>query len=422
MATKMNYSRLSARGSSNIQSITPSIGVRTIESPSPDPFDIDLSADENCLLRDELADICKTAVNDGLHSQHFSHSQGFAGEPTLLESLAQLFNNYFNPCIPVQPHHLVAAPGAKSCLDALLYNICDPEDGVLVPGPLWSGYEVKFRARSSVRPVLVNTEKFTDIFTMNLIPKLGEVMDKATCRIRALILTNPHNLFGQCYPQEVLEACLKFCQQRDIHFISDEVYAMTGFSCAEITNPVPFISALSLDTHALRCDRSRIHTIWSISKDFGASGFRVGCIVSQDNRELNVGLALACNGQVSSLSAIFTTTLLSSPTLPFLVALNSARLAESYIFITSFFIRYQIEYIPVNAGLNIFARLDPEAKTWEDESALITKLKDAGVLVKGGGSYHGIQMEKGWVRISFALEEHRLREALCRIERALDLE
>ncbi|KKZ61641.1 hypothetical protein EMCG_03826 [[Emmonsia] crescens] len=417
----MHYTQLSTRGSSNIASIAPSIGVKTIERRDPDAFDIDLSTDENCLLREELADICKPAANDGLHSHHFS-AQASAGEPMLLESLAKLFNNYFNPCIPVSPHHIVTGLDAKSCLDALLYKICDPEDGVLVPGPYCNGDAVNFWSRSSVQPVLVNTENFMDLFTLNLIPIMEQAMDKVTCRIRALILTNPHNLFGQCYPQEVLEACLKFCQRREIHLISEEVYGMTTFSCAEISDPAPFISALSLDASALRCDRSRIHTIWGIGKDFGASGSRMGCIISQDNRELNVSPAAASNPQVSSLSAIFTMTLLSSPTLPLLVALNSARLAESYILVTSFFIRHHIDYIPVNAGLNIFARLGPNAKTWEDESDMIMKLKENGVVVRGGGSYHSTLMEKGWVRISFALEEHQLQEALHRIKTALHLE
>ncbi|OJD14967.1 hypothetical protein AJ78_04750 [Emergomyces pasteurianus Ep9510] len=412
----MNYSKLSSRGSSNIASITPSIGVKRAERCVPEAFDIDLSTDDNCLLREELSEICKSTPSDGLHSHH-SSAQGFLGGPTLLGSLANLFNNYFNPCIPVSPHHIVTGPGAKSCLDALLCRICDPEDGVLVPGPYWREDDVDFRARSSVRHVLVRTESFTDIFTLKLISKLEETMDKATCRIKALILTNPHNIFGQCYPLEVLEACLKFCQQREIHLISDEVYAMTTFSCVEISEPAPFVSALSLDAIALRCERSRIHTIWDTSKDFGASGcYRI------DNRELNVRHAAASNAQVSSLSSRFTTALLSSPSLPFLVALNSARLAESYIHVTSFFIRHHIDYIPVNAGLNMFARLAPKAKTWEDELDMVVKLKENGVVAKGGGSYHGTFTEKGWIRISFALEEHRLQEALHRVKKALHLE
>ncbi|OAX85396.1 hypothetical protein ACJ72_00207 [Emergomyces africanus] len=417
MVTKMNYPQLSSRGSSNIASIAPSIGVKVAERHGPEAFDIDLSTDDNCLLREELADICKSAPKYALHSHH-SSTQGFPGEATLLESLANLFNNYFNPCIPVSPHHITTGPGATGCLDALLGKLCEPGDGVLVPGPYWAGYDVDFRPHSSVQPVLVKTERFKDIFTLKLIPRLEEAMDKATCKITALVLTNPHNIFGHCYPLEVLEACLKFCQKRELHLISDEGYAMTIFSCVEISEAAPFVSALSLDASALRCERSRIHTIWDTSKGFGASG----CCRIDTSREFSIRHAAATNAQVSSPSARFTTALLSSPTLPLLVALSSARLAESYILVTTFLIRHNIDYIPVNAGLSLFARLAPGAKTWKDELDMVIKLKENGVIVKGGGSYPGTFTEKGWVRISFALEEHRLEEALHRVETALHLE
>ncbi|WEW56125.1 hypothetical protein PRK78_001560 [Emydomyces testavorans] len=244
-------------------------------------------------------------------------------------------------------------------------------------------------------------------------------MDEAPCQIRALVLTNPHKTLGKCYPQDVLEECLKFCQQRDIQFISDEEYALTAFSCAEISAPIPFISVLSLDTRALKCDRSRVHTIWSISKDFGATGFTLGCIVAQNNAELITRLATSPNSQRSSSSAKFTTTLLSSPTFPFLIALNSARLAEAYISITRFFTERSIRYIPVSAGLNIFAKLAPRAKTWDNEDEMVEKLRDAGVLVSAGRQYNGRPKGKGWARLSFSVEPRQLEEALRRIDVAL---
>ncbi len=131
-----------------------------------------------------------------------------------------------------------------------------------------------------MHPVVVNVPSFCETFTTNLLPALDEAMANAPYRIRALVLTNPHNPFGQCYPQELLEGCLKFCQKQGIHLISDEVYALTSFPCAELSEPVPFVSVLSLDARALGCDLSRIHTIWSISKDFGASGFRMVRVIS----------------------------------------------------------------------------------------------------------------------------------------------
>lgn len=70
--------------------------------------------------------------------QNLSYPLGFGGDPVLLEALASFFNDYFHPSIPVLPHHIVTTEGASSCLDGLLYNICDDGDSVLVPGPYWS--------------------------------------------------------------------------------------------------------------------------------------------------------------------------------------------------------------------------------------------------------------------------------------------
>ena len=125
-----------------------------------------------------------------------------------------------------------------------------------------------------------------------------------------------------------------------------------------------------------------------------------------------VGAALAANTQTSSLSAIATEGLLSSPFLPSLLKLNRSRLAAAYKKITDFFVSCGIEFIPVTAGLYVFARLAPKAKTWEDESAMIARIKDAGVLVSSGKAYHVVEKEKGWARITFAVAPEDLNKAI----------
>ncbi len=40
-------------------------------------------------------------------------------------------------------------------------------------------------------------------------------------------MTNPHNPFARCYPLRVLEECLRFCERRGLHYVSDEVYALS---------------------------------------------------------------------------------------------------------------------------------------------------------------------------------------------------
>jgi len=153
------------------------------------------------------------------------------------------------------------APGASGCIDSLLYNICDPGDGILLPGPYWNGFDFGLRARVSVTPVLVSVPTIDASLTSALILALEEALKSAKCPVKALMITNPHNPLALCYPKAILEDCLRFCQKHNIHFISDEVYALSIFSNPELPEPTPFTSVLSLDLKEIGIDASRVHMI-----------------------------------------------------------------------------------------------------------------------------------------------------------------
>lgn len=141
--------------------------------------------------------------------------------------------------------------------------------------------------------------------------------------------------------------------------------------------------------------------------------------MTQSNKQLIVGLGLAANTQVSSLSAIFTTALLSSPKLPSLLDTNAKRLGEAYDTVVSFFRKHGVEYMPVSHGPFVFARIAPGAVSWEDEARAIACCKDSGVVLSRGGAYHIVEHEKGWARLTFAIRRDRLDEALLRLETGL---
>lgn len=128
-----------------------------------------------------------------------------------------------------------------------------------------------------------------------------------------------------------------------------------------------------------------------------------------------MGLALAANTQISSLSTICAINLLSSPTLPALIAENSKRLRVAYETLTNFFKKYGIPYYSANSGLCVFARLTV-AKTWEAEADMVNKIKAGGVLVSAGKAYHGPEEQKGWARVLYAVEPEVLAEAIRRME------
>jgi DNA-binding transcriptional MocR family regulator len=91
------------------------------------------------------------------------------------------------------------------------------------------------------------------------------------------------------------------------------------------------------------------------------------------------------------------------------------------LILTAFLKEHKLRYIPVGAGLFVFAQLAPRAKTWTEETAMVNHLKEAGVIVSSGKAYHGLESEKGWARVSFAIPQTELLEALRRMKQGLGL-
>lgn len=124
-------------------------------------------------------------------------------------------------------------------------------------------------------PVSVLLPGFEDSLGSALVAALEESYRNSARPIKALVLSNPHNPLGRCYSRETLEQCFKFCQQYQLHLISDEVFALSVFESQDLPNPAPFVSALSLDPTALGCDEGKVHVVWSMSKDLAATGIRL---------------------------------------------------------------------------------------------------------------------------------------------------
>lgn len=114
-----------------------------------------------------------------------------------------------------------------------------------------------------------------------LLPSLQAAYDFSDkrSRIKAVLLCNPNNPLSRCYPRETLLELMEFCQERGLHLICDEVYALLKL-CGTDSKAPDFVSALSLTeplarAGAVKVDPSRVHVVWSASKLFGMSGFRV---------------------------------------------------------------------------------------------------------------------------------------------------
>lgn len=141
------------------------------------------------------------------------------------------------------------------------------------------GFDFHFGVRAQVNPVAAPIRDLHDAFNPDgLLESLTAAFDTSPYPIRALVLTYPGNPLGQCCSAEALRRCAKFCHDRGLHLICDEVYALSYFGAAD-SEATPFQSIVSFDLNAMGCDLSRVHVVWSMSKDFGCSGLRLVSLV-----------------------------------------------------------------------------------------------------------------------------------------------
>lgn len=93
-----------------------------------------------------------------------------------------------------------------------------------------------------------------------------------TPRSRLLCLCNPHNPLGRCFSREELERLARFCLERGLRVLSDEIWSEVVYP------PATFTSLLALAPE-LAANGAVVH---GFSKSFGLAGLRVGYVAMAD--------------------------------------------------------------------------------------------------------------------------------------------
>ncbi|BGP41492.1 hypothetical protein JCM10449v2_005480 [Rhodotorula kratochvilovae] len=385
---------------------------------------INLGVAENSLCTEWLAEFFER--NFSLDYTDFTYGTALTGSHRLFSALRHLFSTYFAAHRPVEPSHLLCGSGCSAILDALAAVLADPGDGILLALPAYPGFAASFGCRAGVEVVGVRvpageeaSPKAVDAFELAL-----EDAKARGQRIRAVVLCNPHNPLGFCYPRETLVAFLAFAEKHNLHVISDEIYALSTYSSTNLPSPTPFTSLLSLDPLAeAGCAPSRVHIVYGASKDFGCNGLRLGVLVSQANPDVHTAVeSSALLMKVSSAADALFSSLLLSPSLPAFLSLNQARLAAAYARATAFLAAQGVPYRPASAGHFVWVDLRawlPRGKgDAEGEAVLAQALWSAGVNLGRGTAYGG---EPGWFRLTFTVREDYFAEGLERLGRALML-
>lgn len=120
----------------------------------------------------------------------------------------------------MKPEWLTFIPGIVKGIGMAICALLQPGDKVIIQPPVYHPFRLVpqgFRHEVVMNPLLLQEG---GSYEMDF-EQLERVADS---RCRLLVLSNPHNPAGICWSRETLERLAKFCYERGIIVISDEIH------------------------------------------------------------------------------------------------------------------------------------------------------------------------------------------------------
>ncbi|KAF7538181.1 hypothetical protein G7054_g3168 [Neopestalotiopsis clavispora] len=248
---------------------------------------------------------------------------------------------------------------------SIVFNICDPGEGILVPVPTYSQFQRDFSDRADVRLVPVPMADYHLQFHCDHSKDFVLALEKAYksalregIRVKALLICNPCNPLGRCYPKETLIEIARFCGRRNLHLVSDEIYALSCFK-HESHTVVDFTSVLCIPDDPTRgVVAENIHCLYGVSKDWAMGGIRLGFLVSRNEALWKACRRLALFSWVTHFSTQFWIDFMKNKdAVRRYVSLNQARLKEKSTNVSSLMKIYGIPHLEANSGLFLWLDL-----------------------------------------------------------------
>nr|ABL67952.2 1-aminocyclopropane-1-carboxylate synthase [Ipomoea nil] len=344
--------------------------------------------------------------------------QDYHGLPSFKNALVQFMSEIRGNKVTFDSNKLVLTAGATSANETLMFCLADRGDAFLLPTPYYPGFDrdLKWRTGAEIVPIQCWSSNGFRI-TESAIEEAYQEAQKRNLKVKGVLVTNPSNPLGTTLTRQELNLLLTFIDEKRIHLISDEIYSGTVFDSPG------FVSAMEVLTergYAKTDDVwNRVHIVYSLSKDLGLPGFRVGAIYSNDQTVVAAATKMSSFGLVSSQTQYLLSAMLSDKKFTKkYVAKNQKRLKKRHDMLVNGLGGAGIRCLESNAGL--FCWVDMRhllsSNTFEAEMELWKKIVyQVGLNISPGSSCHCT--EPGWFRACFAnMSEDTLNLAMQRIK------
>ncbi|MFW6347638.1 MAG: aminotransferase class I/II-fold pyridoxal phosphate-dependent enzyme [Cyclonatronaceae bacterium] len=401
-------------------------GVRLTETPQPlvrahfkcaeDPWHetsnpqgyINLGTAENHLLYDLIG---PRLNQGGFIGEHHTHYGPLHGLEEFRQALARFLGNTTG--VNMTASEIAAGSGASAMLDMMMYAMCEPGDGVLIPAPYYAGFDHDLKTRVQVEPIPAMTKPQEGFkLTRKVLQEALLMAGRRQIKVRALLLANPNNPLGITYDEETLRMLVGFAREHGLELISDELYARSVFG-----KETPFTSLIKVAEEA----GLNAHLVYGFAKDFGLSGFKTGVLYTKNAKLMEAVQQLAYFMPVSNATQALLTTLLDDE--EFIERFgreNQQRLAHASACLDTALSEHNISAHPRNAGFFAWLDLSPYLSQQDEDAEMQLYehlLEKARVNITPGQFFHS--PKPGWFRLCYGRPDELIRLSVKRLAAAL---
>jgi aspartate aminotransferase len=324
------------------------------------------------------------------------------GTPQLRTAIAHKTQSLLG--VEYKPTEVTVSAGAKFILYAALQMLVDPGDEVLIPAPYWVSYPTMVELVDGV-PVIVPSDELTGFK-----PHAVHFEKKVTPKSKVLILNSPNNPTGQMYTRAEIEDIVKFLRRHpQIVVISDDIYNQLVFEGEAVA---PHILQVAPDL------KERVVVVNGASKTYSMTGWRIGWALGNENI---IKAMSNYQSQTVSCAAPFTQT----ATLAGLQACDEDVIrgvqllrerrdlfVEALNHVPGWRSGYPQGAFYVWADIRALLGRQWQGKRLETSNDIAAALLESQFVAVVPGAESGLD---GYLRLSFALHERDLNEAVKRI-------
>ncbi|KHD35350.1 aromatic amino acid aminotransferase [Clostridium acetobutylicum] len=288
---------------------------------------------------------------------------------------------------------IIVTNGATEAIDISLRTILEKDDEVLLPAPIYVGYEPVINF-CGAKPVYMDTS--SNNFILN-----AEILEKyLTPKTKCLILCYPCNPTGSAMDKNTLTEIVNLLKNKDIFVISDEIYS-------ELTFKKRHFSIAGFEDM-----RNKTILLNGVSKSHSMTGWRIGFIFAPEYLTSEIfklhQYGSTCSCSISQYAALEALTNGFN---------DSEYMKKEYIkrrdFIYKELVSMDFDVVKPEGAFYIFPSIKKFNMTSLNFSLKLLEKEHLAVVPGSAFSHYG----EGYIRISYAASMKDLKEGMIRLRR-----